>query len=58
MVDGVNGVLDHAVKHVVVEYRSILECVTIPSFHVEGEHVKVLALILLSAMIFAVQVRC
>ena len=43
MVDGVNGDLDHVVRHVVVEYRTILECVTIPNLHVEGKDVKVSA---------------
>ena len=43
MVDGVNGDLDHVVRHVVVEYRIILECVTILNLHVEEKNVKVLA---------------
>ena len=43
MVDGVNGKLDHVVRLVVEEYRTILECVTIPNLHVEGRSVKVLA---------------
>ena len=42
MVDGVNGDLDHVVRHVVVEYRTILECVTILNLHVEGKNAKVL----------------
>ena len=57
MVDGVHGVLDHVVRHVVVEHRSLLGCVTILHLHVEGKNAKALALILLSAMTFAVQVR-
>ena len=59
MVTGVHGDLDHAVRHVVVEYRIILECVIIPHLHVEGKTVKVLAFIPIrkSAMIFVVQVR-
>ena len=57
MVDGVHGVLDHVVRHVVVEHRSLLGCVTIQNLHVEGKNVKVLALILLIAITFAVQVR-
>ena len=40
MVNGVNGDLDHVVRHVVVEYRTILECVTILSLHVEEKSVK------------------
>ena len=40
MVDGVNGDLDHAVRHVVVEYRTILEYVTTLSLHVEEKSVK------------------
>ena len=58
MVDGVNGKLDHVVRLVVEEYRTILECVTIPNLHVEGKSVKVLAVISSrTVMIFAVQVR-
>ena len=40
MVDGVNGNLDHVVRHVVVEYRTTLECVTTLSLHVEEKGVK------------------
>ena len=43
MVDGVNGDLDHVVRHVVVEYRTILECVTTLSLHVEEKSVQDLA---------------
>ena len=59
MVDGVNGDLDHVVRHVVVEYRTILECVIIPNLHMEGNIVKVLALMPTSsyAILNAVQVR-
>ena len=59
MVDGVNGDLDHVVRLVVVEYRTILECVTIPNLHMEGKSVKVLALIPEGsyAILNAVQVR-
>ena len=59
MVDGVNGDLDYVVNHVVVEYRTTLECATIPNLHVEGKTVKVQEVMQLkrSAMIFAVQVR-
>ena len=46
MVDGVNGDLDHVVRHVVVEYRTILEYVTILSLRVEEKSVKDLASIL------------
>ena len=46
MVDGVNGDLDHVVRHVVVEYRTILECVTTLSLHVEEKSVKDLVSIL------------
>ena len=58
MVIGVNGDLDHVVRHVVVEYRTTLECVTIPSLRVEGKNVMDLLFILprKSAMTFAVQV--
>ena len=31
-----NGDLDHVVRHVVEEYRIILECVIILNLHVEG----------------------
>ena len=59
MVDGVHGDLDHVVRHVVVEYRIILECVIIPNLHVEGMNVMVLVFILISknAMTFVVQVK-
>ena len=59
MVTGVRGHLDHVVRHVVVEYRTILECVTIPNLHVEGKIVMVLVFIPTSrhAMTFVVQVK-
>ena len=59
MVDGVHGGLDHVVRHVVEEYRIILECVIILNLHVEGKIVKVLAFICIriSAIMLAVQVR-
>ena len=59
MVDGVRGGLDHVVRHVVEEYRIILECVVIPNLHVEGKNAMVLAFIPPNsyAMMFAVQVR-
>lgn len=57
MVTGVHGELDHAVRHVVVEYGIILECVMIPYLHVEEKTVKVLAFMRKNAMIFVVQVR-
>ena len=41
MVDGVHGHLDHVVRHVVEEYRIILECVIILNLHVEGKNVMV-----------------
>ena len=58
MVTGVYGDLDHVVRHVVVEYRTTLECVTTPNLHVEGRNAKDLLFILprQNAMIFAVQV--
>ena len=58
MVDGVHGSLNHVVRHVVVEYRTILECVTTLSLHVEEKTAKVQQVMQLkrSAMIFAVQV--
>ena len=46
MVNGVNGDLGHVVRHVMVEYRTIPECVTIPNLHVEEKSVKGLASIL------------
>ena len=57
--DGVHGDLDHVVRHVVEEYRIILEFVMILSLHVEGAIVMDLALmcIRINAMTFAVQVR-
>ena len=59
MVDGVHGDLDHVRRHVVVDYRIILECVTLLNLHVEGKNVKVLIFIPINrnVMIFAVQVR-
>jgi len=59
MVDGVNGYLDHVVRHVVVEYRIILECVIILNLHVEGKTVMALVLAWqrIYAITFAVQVR-
>ena len=45
MVDGVHGGLDLVVRHVVEEYRILLECVTILNLHVEEKIVMVLALI-------------
>ena len=59
MVAGVDGDLDHVVRHVVVEHRTILECVTIPNLQMEGNSVKVLAFILTRsyAILNAVQVR-
>ena len=58
MVDGVHGNLDHVVKHVVVEYRIILEYVIILNLYVEGKTVKVQEVMQLkrSAIISAVQV--
>ena len=58
MVDGADGYLDHVVRHVVEEYRIILECVIILNLHVEGKNVMALACIhiRISAMKFAVQV--
>ena len=60
MVDGVHGHLDHVVRHVVEEYRIILECVIILTLHVEGNSVKVLAFIPTRnyATPFAAQVNC
>ena len=59
MVDGVHGGLDHVVRHVVEEYRIILECVIILNLLVEGKNVMASACmhIRISAMKFAVQVR-
>ena len=54
-----NGDLDHVVRHVVVEYKTILECVTIPNLYMEGNSVKVPALMPTRsyAILNAVQVR-
>ena len=59
MVDGVHGDREIVVRHVVEEYRIILECVIILNLHVEGKNVMVLAFIPPNsyAMMFAVQVR-
>ena len=59
MVDGVHGDLDHVVRHVVEEYRIILECVMILNLHVEEKNVMVLALIhsMRDVMILVVQVK-
>ena len=59
MVDGVNGGLDHVVRHVVEEYRIILECVIILNLLVGGKIAQVLAFICIriSAIMIAVQVR-
>ena len=59
MVDGVHGDLDHVVRHVVEEYRIILECVMILNLHVEEKNVTVLALIhsMRGVMILVVQVK-
>ena len=48
--------MDHVVRHVVEEYRIILECVIILNLLVEGKNVKVSVTTLLTAMTFAVQV--
>ena len=59
MVDGVNGDLDHVVRHVVVEYGTTLEYVTIPNLQMEGSNVKVPVFILTRsyAITNVVQVR-
>ena len=59
MVDGVHGDLDHVVRHVVEEHKSILECVIILNLHVEERNVMAPAFILTKsyAMRFAAQVR-
>ena len=58
MVTGVCGDLDCVVRHVVVGYGTILECVIIPNLHVEENGVKVITfLIPLIAMWIAVHVR-
>ena len=56
MVDGVHGGMDHVVRHVVEEYRIILECVIIPNLHAMGRNVKVSVTTLINVMTFAVQV--
>ena len=58
MVDGVNGYLDHAVRHVVVEYRILLESVIIPNLFVVEKNVwaKAIQFTQENAMIFAVLV--
>ena len=40
MVDGVNGYMGHAVKHVGMEQEVLLESVTIPHLLVEGMNAK------------------
>ena len=60
MVDGVqHGDLGHVVRHVVEEYRIILECVIILNLLVEGKNVKVLGLIPIKSYVIpiAAQVR-
>ena len=57
MVDGVHGHMESVVRHVVEEYRIILECVMILNIHVEGRNVKVLVPTPLNVMTFAVQVN-
>ena len=57
MVDGVNGNVDHVVRHVVVEDIAILESVTVLNLHVEGRNVMdVLFLLRENATTFVVQV--
>ena len=59
MVDGVHGDLDHVVRHVMVEYRIILECVIILNLHVEEKNVMASAFtcIRINVVTFVVQVR-
>ena len=59
MVDGVYGDLDDVVRHVVVDYGSIVECVIILNLHVEEKIVMVLEFIPTKtyATTFAVQVK-
>ena len=40
MVDGVHGMKDHVVRHVVMEQENILDYVTIPLLHVEAYPVQ------------------
>ena len=56
MVDGVHGDMDHVVRHVVEEYRIILECVIILNLHAMGRNVKVPVITLINVMTFVVQV--
>ena len=59
MATGVNGDhLDHVVRHVVAEYKTILEYATTLSLHVEGKTVLDIILLLTrkNAITFAVQV--
>ena len=49
--------MDHAVKHVVVEYEMSLDSVTILNLHVEEMTAMVVAITLKNAIMFAVLVR-
>ena len=59
MEDGVHGIVDHVVRHVVVEYIATLECVIIPNLHVEENNVTatVLLPLVVTVLTLAVQVR-
>ena len=57
MVDGVNGKLDHVVKHVAVGTKTTLEHVTVPHPHVEAKIVMVPVLILITRYVIAIAVQ-
>ena len=58
MVDGVHGYVSHVARHVVVEYRTLLENVTIRDLCVEVIIAVVAASVKRNAMIFVAQVKC
>ena len=57
MVDGVRGLKGRVVRHVVVEYKNILEHVTILHLHVVACHAEAIVLVKNHAMHFVVVVR-
>ena len=57
MVDGVHGLKERVVRHVVVEYENILDPVTIPHLHVKACPVEAIVLMKKHAMNFVVVVR-
>ena len=57
MVDGVNGNLDHVVKHVVVDTKTILEYVIVLCPRVEEKIVMVPVLIHIKRYVIAIAVQ-